>query len=137
MFTPFRLRGLTLRNRVVVSPMDMYSAQDGVPGDFHLVHLGARALGGAGLIMTEMVCVSEQGRITPGCAGLYTPGQADAWRRVTDFVHDLSLIHVYKRQSPSSGGSSRPPRPAPPAAGSTSSNSTAPTDICCPASCPR
>ncbi|MFI9253485.1 bifunctional salicylyl-CoA 5-hydroxylase/oxidoreductase [Streptomyces sp. NPDC053069] len=87
MFTPFRLRGLTLRNRVVVSPMDMYSASDGVPGDFHLVHLGARALGGAGLVMTEMVCVSEEGRITPGCAGLYTGRQAEAWRRVTDFVH--------------------------------------------------
>ncbi|EST34345.1 bifunctional salicylyl-CoA 5-hydroxylase/oxidoreductase [Streptomyces roseochromogenus] len=87
MFTPFRLRGLTLRNRVVVSPMDMYSATDGLPGDFHLVHLGARALGGAGLVMTEMVCVSEEGRITPGCAGLYTGRQAEAWRRVTDFVH--------------------------------------------------
>ncbi|WP_373428992.1 bifunctional salicylyl-CoA 5-hydroxylase/oxidoreductase [Streptomyces sp. DSM 42143] len=87
MFTPFRLRGLTLRNRVVVSPMDMYSATDGVPGDFHLVHLGARALGGAGLVMTEMVCVSERGRITPGCAGLYTARQAEAWRRITDFVH--------------------------------------------------
>ncbi|KPC64116.1 bifunctional salicylyl-CoA 5-hydroxylase/oxidoreductase [Streptomyces chattanoogensis] len=90
MFTPFRLRSLTLRNRVVVSPMDMYSAHDGTPGDFHLVHLGARALGGAGLVMTEMVCVSEQGRITPGCAGLYTPQQAAAWRRITDFVHDRS-----------------------------------------------
>ncbi len=88
MFTPFRLRGLTLRNRVVVSPMDMYSAVDGVPGDFHLVHLGARALGGAGLVMTEMVCVSPQGRITPGCTGLYTARQADAWRRITDFVHE-------------------------------------------------
>ncbi|MFE9648375.1 bifunctional salicylyl-CoA 5-hydroxylase/oxidoreductase [Streptomyces sp. NPDC006365] len=87
MFTPFRLRGLTLRNRVVVSPMDMYSAVDGVPGDFHLVHLGARALGGAGLVMTEMVCVSAEGRITPGCAGLYTGQQADSWRRITDFVH--------------------------------------------------
>ncbi|MFJ9665448.1 bifunctional salicylyl-CoA 5-hydroxylase/oxidoreductase [Streptomyces sp. NPDC101219] len=87
MFTPFRLRGLTLRNRVVVSPMDMYSATDGVPGDFHLVHLGARALGGAGLVMTEMVCVSAEGRITPGCAGLWTGRQADAWRRITDFVH--------------------------------------------------
>ncbi|MEV6834694.1 bifunctional salicylyl-CoA 5-hydroxylase/oxidoreductase [Streptomyces sp. NPDC051133] len=87
MFTPFRLRGLTLRNRVVVSPMDMYSAVDGVPGDFHLVHLGARALGGAGLVMTEMVCVSAEGRITPGCAGLYTGRQAEAWRRVTEFVH--------------------------------------------------
>ncbi|MFJ9726642.1 bifunctional salicylyl-CoA 5-hydroxylase/oxidoreductase [Streptomyces sp. NPDC101209] len=87
MFTPFRLRGLTLRNRVVVSPMDMYSAVDGVPGDFHLVHLGARALGGAGLVMTEMVCVSAEGRITPGCTGLYTGEQAGSWRRITDFVH--------------------------------------------------
>ncbi|MEU6812025.1 bifunctional salicylyl-CoA 5-hydroxylase/oxidoreductase [Streptomyces sp. NPDC046831] len=87
MFTPFRLRGLTLRNRVVVSPMDMYSAVDGVPGDFHLVHLGARALGGAGLVMTEMVCVSPEGRITPGCAGLWTGRQGEAWRRITDFVH--------------------------------------------------
>ncbi|MFJ4471690.1 bifunctional salicylyl-CoA 5-hydroxylase/oxidoreductase [Streptomyces sp. NPDC089424] len=94
MFTPFRLRGLTLRNRVVVSPMDMYSAVDGVPGDFHLVHLGARALGGAGLVMTEMVCVSPEGRITPGCAGLYTGKQAEAWRRITDFVH---------RQAPGTG----------------------------------
>ncbi len=87
MFTPFRLRGLTLRNRVVVSPMDMYSATDGVPGDFHLVHLGARALGGAGLVMTEMVCVSPEGRITPGCAGLWNARQADAWRRTVSFVH--------------------------------------------------
>ncbi|MGK5627197.1 bifunctional salicylyl-CoA 5-hydroxylase/oxidoreductase [Streptomyces sp. URMC 123] len=82
MFTPFRLRGLTLRNRVVVSPMDMYSAVDGTPGDFHLIHLGARALGGAGLVMTEMVCVSAPGRITPGCAGLYAPEHEDAWRRI-------------------------------------------------------
>ncbi|WP_079177850.1 bifunctional salicylyl-CoA 5-hydroxylase/oxidoreductase [Streptomyces mangrovisoli] len=87
MFTPFRLRGLTLRNRVVVSPMDLYSATEGVPGDFHLVHLGARALGGAGLVMTEMVCVSAEGRITPGCAGLYTGRQGEAWKRITDFVH--------------------------------------------------
>ncbi|NXY95633.1 bifunctional salicylyl-CoA 5-hydroxylase/oxidoreductase [Streptomyces sp. BR123] len=89
MFTPLRLRGLTLRNRVVVSPMDMYSAPDGdgTPGDFHLVHLGARALGGAGLVMTEMVCVSPEGRITPGCTGLYTAGQAAAWKRIVDFVH--------------------------------------------------
>ncbi|WP_344401818.1 bifunctional salicylyl-CoA 5-hydroxylase/oxidoreductase [Streptomyces longisporus] len=90
MFTPFRLRGLTLRNRVVVSPMDMYSAVDGVPGDFHLVHLGARALGGAGLVMTEMVCVSAEGRITPGCTGLYTGRQAESWKRITDFVHAQS-----------------------------------------------
>lgn len=90
MFTPLRLRGLELRNRVVVSPMDMYSAHDGVPGDFHLVHLGARALGGAGLVMTEMVCVSADGRITPGCTGLYTGEQTAAWRRVTSFVHTQS-----------------------------------------------
>ncbi|MCC0095409.1 bifunctional salicylyl-CoA 5-hydroxylase/oxidoreductase [Streptomyces flavotricini] len=89
MFTPLKLRGLTLRNRIVVSPMDMYGAQDGdgTPGDFHLVHLGARALGGAGLVMTEMVCVSPEGRITPGCTGLYTAGQAAAWTRIADFVH--------------------------------------------------
>ncbi|MFF3314041.1 bifunctional salicylyl-CoA 5-hydroxylase/oxidoreductase [Streptomyces sp. NPDC003035] len=90
MFTPFRLRGLTLRNRVVVSPMDLYVAEDGLPGDFHLVHLGARALGGAGLVMTEMVCVSPQGRITPGCTGLWTDEQAAAWARITAFVHDRS-----------------------------------------------
>ncbi|MFH9424942.1 bifunctional salicylyl-CoA 5-hydroxylase/oxidoreductase [Streptomyces sp. NPDC017529] len=91
MFTPFELGGLTLRNRVVVSPMDMYSADgDGTPGDFHLVHLGARALGGAGLVMTEMVCVSPEGRITPGCTGLYAPEHETAWRRVTDFVHAQS-----------------------------------------------
>jgi anthraniloyl-CoA monooxygenase len=88
MFQPFRIGGLDLANRVVVSPMDMYSARDGVPGDFHLVHLGGKALGGAGLVLTEMVCVSETGRITPGCAGLYTAEQEDAWRRVTGFVHE-------------------------------------------------
>ncbi|MGH8882476.1 MAG: bifunctional salicylyl-CoA 5-hydroxylase/oxidoreductase, partial [Stackebrandtia sp.] len=70
-----------------VSPMDMYSARDGIPGDFHLVHLGSKALGGAGLVMTEMVCVSAAGRITPGCTGIYDDGQADAWRRIVDFVH--------------------------------------------------
>ncbi len=87
MFQPFRLGGLELANRVVVSPMDMYSARDGVPGDFHLVHLGSKALGGAGLVMTEMVCVSPAGRITPGCTGLYTAGQEESWRRITSFVH--------------------------------------------------
>ncbi|MFE0703323.1 bifunctional salicylyl-CoA 5-hydroxylase/oxidoreductase [Streptomyces sp. NPDC058872] len=90
MFTPFRLRGLTLRNRVVVSPMDLYVAEDGVPGDFHLVHLGSRALGGAGLVMTEMVCVSPGGRITPGCTGLWSDEQAAAWTRIVDFVHGSS-----------------------------------------------
>jgi anthraniloyl-CoA monooxygenase len=87
MFTGFRLRGLTLRNRVVVSPMCQYSAQDGLANDWHLVHLGARAAGGAGLVMTEMTDVSPTGRITPGCTGLYAPEHAIAWRRVTEFVH--------------------------------------------------
>ncbi|MEW6706134.1 MAG: bifunctional salicylyl-CoA 5-hydroxylase/oxidoreductase [Pseudomonadota bacterium] len=87
MFTPLKLRGLTLPNRVVVSPMAMYSAQEGVPGEFHLVHLGARALGGAGLVYTEMTCVSPEARITPGCAGLWNDEQAQAWQRIVDFVH--------------------------------------------------
>jgi anthraniloyl-CoA monooxygenase len=88
MFTPFKLRGLELSNRVVVSPMDMYSAVDGTPGDFHLVHLGSRALGGAGLLMTEMICVSDIGRITPGCAGMYRPEHVEAWRRIVSFAHE-------------------------------------------------
>ncbi len=88
MFQPFRLGGLELANRVIVSPMDMYSARDGVPGDFHLVHLGSKALGGAGLVMTEMVCVSAAGRITPGCTGIYTAEQEESWRRITGFVHE-------------------------------------------------
>jgi anthraniloyl-CoA monooxygenase len=87
LFTPFRLRGMRLENRVVLSPMDMYSAVDGLPNDFHLVHLGSRALGGAGLLMTEMTCVSPEARITLGCTGMYAPEHVDAWRRVTDFVH--------------------------------------------------
>ena len=90
MLTPFRLRGLTLPNRVVVSPMDMYSATDGTPNDFHLVHLGSRALGGAGLLVTEMTCVSPAGRITPGCTGMYAPEHVEAWLRVTEFVHGWS-----------------------------------------------
>jgi len=87
MFTPYRVRGLTLKNRVVVSPMAMYSAVDGVPGDFHLVHLGARALGGAAMVVAEMTCVSPDARITPGCPGLWNDTQRDAWRRIVDFVH--------------------------------------------------
>jgi len=87
MFTPLRLRDLELRNRVVVSPMDMYSSVDGTPGDFHLVHLGARAVGGAGLVMTEMICVSREGRITPGCGGLYADEHTRAWARIVDFAH--------------------------------------------------
>ncbi len=94
MFTPFTLRGVTLKNRVVVSPMAMYSAQDGVAGDFHLVHLGARALGGAGLVFTEMTCPSADARITPGCAGMYAPEHANAWRRIADFVHQNSSAKI-------------------------------------------
>ncbi|MFC5995817.1 bifunctional salicylyl-CoA 5-hydroxylase/oxidoreductase [Pseudonocardia hispaniensis] len=87
MFQPFRLGGLPLRNRVIVSAMDMYRARDGLPTDFHLVHLGSKALGGAGLVMTEMVCVSPTGRITPGCTGLYTAEQEAGWARIVEFVH--------------------------------------------------
>ncbi|WP_426567131.1 bifunctional salicylyl-CoA 5-hydroxylase/oxidoreductase [Angustibacter sp. McL0619] len=90
MFQPLRLRGLELANRVVVSPMDMYVAQDGVPGDFHLAHLGGKALGGAGLVMTEMVCVSPRGRISPGCCGLWDDEQQQAFSRITAFVHEHS-----------------------------------------------
>ncbi len=87
MFFPLQLRDLEIPNRVVVSPMDMYSAVDGVVTDFHLVHLGARGMGGAGLVMTEMLCVTEDGRITPGCGGLYRDDQVDGWKRIVDFVH--------------------------------------------------
>jgi anthraniloyl-CoA monooxygenase len=87
MFHPLRLRGLTLANRVVVSAMDMYSSTDGIPGDFHLVHLGSKALGGPGLVMTEMVCVTPEGRITPGCTGLWNDEQRDSWARIVSFVH--------------------------------------------------
>jgi anthraniloyl-CoA monooxygenase len=90
MFTSLRLRELHLRNRVVVSPMDMYSAVDGLPNEFHLVHLGARALGGAALVFTEMTCVSRDGRISPGCCGMYRPEHVPAWKRIVDFVHEYS-----------------------------------------------
>jgi anthraniloyl-CoA monooxygenase len=94
MFMPFKLRQLELENRVVVSPMDMYSAVDGDIGDFHLVHVGARALGGAGLVMSEMLCVSPEGRITPGCAGLWSEDQSKAWSRIVDFVHANSTARI-------------------------------------------
>ncbi|HEY7904352.1 MAG TPA: bifunctional salicylyl-CoA 5-hydroxylase/oxidoreductase [Casimicrobiaceae bacterium] len=87
MFTPFTLRGLTLANRVVVSPMAQYSCVDGVPDDYYLVHLGSRAHGGAGLVFTEMTCVAADARISPGCAGLWNDLQRDAWRRIVDYVH--------------------------------------------------
>ena len=87
MFHPFRVRGLELANRIVVSPMDQYSAIEGVPNEWHLVHLGSRAVGGAGLVMTEMTCVSPEGRISPRCTGLWNREQADAFSRIVDFVH--------------------------------------------------
>lgn len=89
MFQPLRLRGLQLRNRIVVSPMAMYSALDGVPGEFHLTHLGARAAGGAALVMTEMLAPSPNGRITPGCAGLWNDQQQDRWRRIVRHGHQF------------------------------------------------
>lgn len=94
MLTPFTLRGTTLPNRIVVSPMAMYSAEDGIAGDFHLVHLGARAMGGAGLVFTEMTCVSPDARITPGCLGLWSKAHADALRRIVDFVHRNTTARV-------------------------------------------
>lgn len=94
MFAPFKLRDLELPNRVVVSPMATYSAVDGQPGDFHLVHLGARAMGGAGLVFTEMTCVSPEGRITPGCAGMYDPAHVAGWTRIVDFVHANSPAKI-------------------------------------------
>jgi len=87
MFTPYTVRGLTLKNRVVVSPMAQYSAVDGVAGDYHLVHLGARAMGGAAMVFAEMTCVSAEARITPGCPGLYAPQHTAAWKRIADWVH--------------------------------------------------
>ncbi|MBC7841176.1 MAG: hypothetical protein H7099_02635 [Gemmatimonadaceae bacterium] len=90
MFTPYTVRSVTLKNRVVVSPMAQYSAVDGVPGDYHLVHLGARAMGGAALVVAEMTCVSPEGRITPWCPGMYTGGQRDAWARIANWIHTNS-----------------------------------------------
>jgi len=106
MFTPFRLRELVLPNRVVVSSMCQYSAEDGAPDDWHLVHLGSRAIGGAGLVMTEMTDVSREGRISPGCAGMYKPEHVTAWKRIVDFVHGhspakigLQLAHAGRKGS--------------------------------------
>ena len=87
MLTTVTSRGVTLKNRIVVSPMAQYSAAEGVPGDYHLMHLGARALGGAGLVFAEMTCPSADARITPGCPGLWNEMQRDAWKRIVDFVH--------------------------------------------------
>jgi anthraniloyl-CoA monooxygenase len=94
MFQPARIGPLEVKNRIIMSSMDMYSAVDGVPGEFHLVHLGSKAMGGAGLVMTEMTCVSPEGRITLGCPGLYNDTQRDAWRRITDYVHSWSSAKI-------------------------------------------
>ncbi|MBN8617786.1 MAG: bifunctional salicylyl-CoA 5-hydroxylase/oxidoreductase [Anaerolineae bacterium] len=94
MFTPFKLRELTLDNRVVVSPMAMYSCQNGTPDDFYLVHLGSRAHGGAGLVFTEMTCVSADARISPGCAGMYLPEHQDAWKHIVDYVHSRTSAKI-------------------------------------------
>ena len=94
MLTPFKARSVTLKNRIVVAPTLLYSCRNGVPGDLHLVHLGSRALGGAGLVLVEMTAVSANGRITPGCPGLWTDEQADYFRSVTRFVHDFSDSHI-------------------------------------------
>ena len=106
MFTPFRLRGLELANRVVVSAMCQYTARDGMPDDWQLVHLGSRAVGGAGLVMTEMTDVSREGRITHGCAGMYLPEHVPAWKRIVEFVHGhtgakigLQLAHAGRKGS--------------------------------------
>ena len=94
MFTPFTLRGVTLHNRVVVSPMAQYSCVDGTPDDYYLVHLGSRAHGGAALVFTEMVCVAADARISPGCAGLYRDEHRVAWRRIVDYVHERTPAKI-------------------------------------------
>lgn len=106
LFAPLALRGVRLDNRVVVSPMCQYSATDGVPNDWHLVHLGARAVGGAALVLAEMTNVLAEGRISSGCTGLWNEAQATAWKRIVDFVHErtpakvgLQLAHAGRRAS--------------------------------------
>lgn len=93
-FTPLTLRGMTLDNRIVMSPMEQYSAKDGVVSDWHLMHYGSRATGGLGLILTEATAVSPEGKITLGCPGIYTQGQTDAWKRITDFIHTNSTSKI-------------------------------------------
>jgi anthraniloyl-CoA monooxygenase len=94
MFAPFTMRDMTVENRITVSPMAMYSAVDGTPNDFHFVHLGERALGGAGLVFTEMTCVSPEGRISPGCTGMWNDEHVPAWKRIVDFVHANSKAKI-------------------------------------------
>jgi anthraniloyl-CoA monooxygenase len=94
MFAPFKMREMQVENRITVSPMAMYSAVDGVPNDFHFVHYGERALGGAGLVFTEMTCVSPEGRISPGCTGMWNADHVAAWKRIVDFVHANSKAKI-------------------------------------------
>ena len=90
MFTPITIGGIRLANRVVVAPMCQYCAEDGMPVEWHYVHLTSRAMVGAGLVFTEMSCISPQGRITHGCAGIWTDGHEVAWKRTVDFVHQYT-----------------------------------------------
>src|SRR4051812_40398543 len=92
LFTPFTLRNLTFRNRVFVSPMCQYSSRDGMPTDWHLVHLGSRAVGGAGLVMVEASAVSPEGRISPGDSGIWMDGHAEAFARITTFIREQKAV---------------------------------------------
>jgi anthraniloyl-CoA monooxygenase len=108
MFAPFKLREMQVENRVTVSPMAMYSAVDGTPNDFHFVHYGERAIGGAGLLFTEMTCVSPEGRISPGCTGMWNADHVAAWKRIVDFVHENSKAKICLQLGHSGGkGSTR------------------------------
>jgi len=108
MFAPLRLREMEVQNRITVSPMAMYSAVDGTPNDFHFVHYGERAIGGAGLVFTEMTCVSPEGRISPGCTGMWNDDHVAAWKRIVDFVHANSEAKICLQLGHSGGkGSTR------------------------------
>ena len=108
MFAPFRMRALQVENRITVSPMAMYSATDGTPNDFHFVHYGERAMGGAGLVFTEMTCVSPEARISPGCTGMWNDEHVAAWKRIADFVHSNSKAKICLQLGHSGGkGSTR------------------------------
>ena len=108
MFAPLKLRGMTVENRITVSPMAMYSAVDGTPNDFHFVHYGERAMGGAGLLFTEMTCVSPEGRISQGCTGMWSAEHVAEWKRIVDFVHAQSKAKICLQLGHSGGkGSTR------------------------------
>ena len=119
LFSPMSIGALQIKNRMAIAPMCQYSAVDGIAADWHLVHLGSRAIGGAGLVMTEATGVSAEGRITPGCTGMYGPEHVTAWRRVVDFVHGhsnakigMQIAHAGRKASASRSSkrpSARPP----------------------------